>query len=70
MSRGLNKAMIIGNIGQEPEVRYMQNESAVVTISIATSESWKDKQTGEQQDRVEWHRVVMLIGNHGYVTLL
>ncbi len=59
MSRGLNKAMIIGNVGQDPEVRYMPNENAVVTLSIATSESWKDKQTGQMQDRVEWHRVVM-----------
>lgn len=59
MSRGLNKAMIIGNVGQDPDVRYMQNENAVVTLSVATSESWKDKQTGQMQDRVEWHRVVM-----------
>jgi len=59
MSRGLNKAMIIGNVGQEPEIRYMPNENAVVTLSVATSESWKDKQTGQMQDRVEWHRVVM-----------
>ncbi len=59
MSRGLNKAMIIGNVGQDPEMRYMPNESAVVTLSVATSESWKDKQTGQMQDRVEWHRVVM-----------
>ena len=59
MSRGLNKAMIIGNVGQDPEMRYMPNESAVVNLSIATSESWKDKQTGQMQDRVEWHRVVI-----------
>lgn len=59
MSRGLNKAMIIGNVGQDPEMRYMPNENAVVTLSVATSESWKDKQTGQMQDRVEWHRVVM-----------
>lgn len=59
MSRGLNKAMIIGNVGQDPEMRYMPNENAVVNLSIATSESWKDKQTGQMQDRVEWHRVVM-----------
>ena len=59
MSRGLNKAMIIGNVGQDPEVRYMPNENAVVTLSVATSEGWKDKQTGQMQDRVEWHRVVM-----------
>ncbi|MCP8352336.1 single-stranded DNA-binding protein [Candidatus Synchoanobacter obligatus] len=59
MSRGLNKAMIIGNVGQDPEIRYLPNESAVVTLSVATSESWKDKQTGQMQDRVEWHRVVI-----------
>ncbi len=59
MSRGLNKAMIIGNVGQDPEMRYTANEQAVVNISIATSESWKDKQSGEMQDRTEWHRVVM-----------
>ena len=59
MSRGLNKAMIIGNVGQDPEMRYMPNESAVVNLSIATSESWKDKQTGEQKEKTEWHRVVM-----------
>ena len=59
MSRGLNKAMIIGNVGQDPEVRYTSNDSAVVTLSVATSESWKDKQSGQQQERVEWHRVVI-----------
>lgn len=59
MSRGLNKAMIIGNVGQDPEMRYMPNENAVVNLSIATSESWKDKATGQMQDRVEWHRVVI-----------
>ncbi|MEC7030955.1 MAG: single-stranded DNA-binding protein [Pseudomonadota bacterium] len=59
MSRGLNKAMIIGNVGQDPEMRYMPNENAVVTLSVATSESWKDKQSGQMQDRVEWHRVVI-----------
>lgn len=59
MSRGLNKAMIIGNVGQDPEIRYTANEQAVVNLSIATSESWRDKQTGDMQDRVEWHRIVM-----------
>lgn len=58
MSRGINKVILIGNIGTDPEVRYMQNGNAVATISIATTESWKDKQTGERQDRTEWHRVV------------
>lgn len=58
MARGINKVILIGNIGQDPEVRYMPNGNAVTTLSIATSETWKDKQTGEKQDRTEWHRVV------------
>jgi len=60
MSKGsVNKVIIIGNLGSDPEVRYMPNGGAVANISIATSESWKDKSTGEQQERTEWHRVVM-----------
>lgn len=51
--------MLIGNVGNDPEIRYMSNENPVANVSIATSESWKDRQTGEKQDRVEWHRVVM-----------
>ena len=58
MSRGINKVILIGNLGQDPEVRYTQSGDAVVTISLATSESWKDKNTGEAQERTEWHRVV------------
>jgi single-strand DNA-binding protein len=58
MARGINKAILIGNLGNDPEVRYMPNGSAVTNISLATSEVWKDKQTGEQHDRTEWHRVV------------
>lgn len=58
MARGINKVILIGNVGGDPEVRYMPNGNAVTTLSIATSESWKDKQTGEKQDRTEWHRVV------------
>lgn len=58
MSRGVNKAIVVGNLGQDPEVRYMPNGTAVANLSIATSESWKDKSTGEQQERTEWHRVV------------
>ncbi len=58
MARGVNKAILIGNLGSDPEVRYMPNGNAVTTISIATSESWKDRETGEQQERTEWHRVV------------
>lgn len=58
MARGINKVILVGNIGADPEVRYMPNGNAVATISIATSEGWKDKQTGERQERTEWHRVV------------
>lgn len=57
-SRGVNKVILVGNLGQDPETRMMQNGNAVTNISIATSESWKDKQTGQQQERTEWHRVV------------
>ncbi|OGV35980.1 MAG: single-stranded DNA-binding protein [Legionellales bacterium RIFCSPHIGHO2_12_FULL_35_11] len=58
MARGINKVILIGHVGGDPEVRYMPNGNAVATISIATTESWKDKQSGEKQDRTEWHRVV------------
>lgn len=58
MARGINKVILIGNLGGEPEVRYMPSGSAVANITLATSEAWKDKQTGEQHDRTEWHRVV------------
>lgn len=58
MARGINKVILIGNLGSDPEVRYTAGGSAVANVSIATSESWKDKQTGEQQERTEWHRVV------------
>jgi single-strand DNA-binding protein len=57
-SRGVNRVTIVGNLGQDPEVKYMPSGGAVTNISVATSESWKDKQTGQQQDRVEWHRIV------------
>ena len=57
-SRGINKVILVGNVGNDPEVRYMPNGNAVANVSIATSESWKDKGTGEQQERTEWHRVV------------
>ena len=59
MARGINKVILIGNLGSDPEVRYMPSGAAVANISVATSESWKDKQTGEQQERTEWHRVVL-----------
>lgn len=58
MARGVNKVILIGNLGAKPEMRYMPNGNAVANITIATSESWKDKQTGQTQDRTEWHRVV------------
>ncbi len=57
MSKGVNKVILIGNLGADPEIRYMPNGSAVANISIATNESWKDKQTGELQERTEWHKV-------------
>ncbi len=60
MSKGsVNKVILIGNLGQDPEVRYMPNGGAVCNISVATSESWKDKNSGESQERTEWHRVVL-----------
>jgi single-strand DNA-binding protein len=57
-SRGVNKVILIGNLGNEPDVRYTQNGDAMATISIATSEAWRDKNTGEQKEVTEWHRVV------------
>ena len=59
-SRGINKVILIGNLGQDPEVRYMPSGGAVTNITIATSETWKDKQTNEQKERTEWHRVVFM----------
>lgn len=58
MARGVNKVILIGNLGNDPEVRYTPSGSAVASISLATSETWRDKQSGELQDRTEWHRVV------------
>lgn len=55
---GINKVILVGNLGNDPETRYLPNGGAVTSISLATSESWKDKQTGQQQERTEWHRVV------------
>lgn len=57
-SRGVNKVILVGNVGNDPEVRYMPNGNAVANVSIATSETWKDKNTGDQQEKTEWHRVV------------
>ena len=58
MARGINKVILVGNLGRDPEVRYMANGQAVANVTIATSETWKDKNTGEQQEKTEWHRVV------------
>jgi len=59
MARGINKVILIGNLGRDPEVRYTAGGAAVANLRIATSDSWKDKQTGELQERTEWHMVVM-----------
>lgn len=58
MSRGVNKVILVGNVGGDPDVRYMPNGNAVANITLATSESWRDKQTGQQQEKTEWHRIV------------
>ncbi len=58
MARGVNKVILIGNLGKDPDVKYAANGNAVANITLATSESWKDKNTGEQVDKTEWHRVV------------
>ena len=58
MARGVNKVILVGNLGQKPEMRYTQTNTAVATLSIATSESWKHKDSGEQREKTEWHRVV------------
>ena len=59
MARGVNKVIIVGNLGGDPETRYMPSGAAVTNFTVATNESWKDKQTGEQKERTEWHRVAM-----------
>ena len=58
MSGGVNKVILVGNLGQKPEMRYTATQSAVANLSIATTESWKDKESGEMRDKTEWHRVV------------
>lgn len=58
MSRGINKVILVGNLGQDPETRYMPSGGAVTNVTLATSETWKDKNTGQQQERTEWHRLV------------
>ena len=57
MARGINKVILVGNLGADPETRYTPSGTAITSIRIATSESWKDKTTGEQQERTEWHRI-------------
>jgi len=57
MARGVNKVILVGNLGKDPEVRYMPNGKAAASVTVATTESWKDKQTGEKQERTEWHNV-------------
>jgi single-strand DNA-binding protein len=59
MARGINKVILVGNLGKDPETRYMPSGSAVTNLTLATSESWKDKQTGEAQERTEWHKIAM-----------
>ncbi|MCL6392471.1 single-stranded DNA-binding protein [Pectobacterium atrosepticum] len=58
-SRGVNKVILVGHLGQDPEIRYMPNGGAVANITLATSETWRDKQSGEQKEKTEWHRVVL-----------
>lgn len=57
MARGVNKVILLGNVGSDPDVRFSRNNQAMANISIATTETWKDKQTGQSQERTEWHRV-------------
>ena len=59
MARGINKAVIVGTLGRDPEIRYSSKGRAVVNISVATNETWKDRQTGEAQEHTEWHRIVI-----------
>ncbi|WP_257284854.1 single-stranded DNA-binding protein [Endozoicomonas sp. SESOKO1] len=59
MARGVNKVILVGNLGNDPDVRFTPNGSAVANLSLATSESWKDRNTGQQQEKTEWHRVVI-----------
>ena len=63
MARGINKVILIGNLGADPEVKYMPSGDPVTTLSLATSESWKDKTTGENVEKTEWHRVVFFKRN-------
>ncbi len=58
MARGVNKAIIVGNLGRDPEVRYAANGNPIANVAVATTDSWRDKQSGERQEKTEWHRVV------------
>ena len=58
MARGINKVILVGNLGRDPETRYMPSGGAVTNVSIATSKGWKDRDSGEQKERTEWHRIV------------
>ena len=58
MERGINKVILVGNLGKDPEMRYTASGSAIANITVATTESWRDKQSGEKQEKTEWHRVV------------
>lgn len=58
MAKGINKVILVGNLGQDPEIKYMPSGGAVANVSIATADQWKDKESGEMKDRTEWHRVV------------
>ncbi len=58
MARGINKVILVGNLGNDPDIRYTAGGAAVANISLATTDSWRDKESGEQQDRTEWHRIV------------
>ena len=58
MARGINKVIIVGNLGRDPETRYLPSGGAVTNVSVATSKSWRDRESGEQKDRTEWHRIV------------
>ena len=63
MARGINKAIVVGNLGRDPEVRYSANGNAIANVTIATTDSWKDRQSGERQEKTEWHRVVIFDQN-------
>jgi len=68
MARGINKVIVLGNLGADPDARYMPNGNAVTNISVATTDSWKDKESGERQEKTEWHRVVIF--NEGLVNVV